>query len=56
MMTIDFADFDLSEIFGKPDLAEVKLRDCLWMDVEVTLPDRLQAARERLSQTKGCAA
>ena len=55
-MALDFADFDLSEIFGKPDLAEVKLRDCLRMDVDVTLSDRLQAARERLSQTKGYAA
>lgn len=56
MMTIDFADFDLSEIFGKPDLAEVKLRDCLWMDADVRLSDCLQAARKRLSQTKGYAA
>lgn len=29
MMTVDFANFDLSEIFGKPDLTEVELTDCL---------------------------
>lgn len=33
MMAIEFADFDLSEIFGKPDLAEVDLIDCLKMEI-----------------------
>lgn len=32
MMKIDFADFDLSEIFGKPYLAEMELDCCLWLE------------------------
>ncbi len=32
MMTVDFANFDLSEIFGKPDLTEVELIDFLNTD------------------------
>lgn len=37
MMTVDFADFDLSEIFGKPDLAEVELIDCLKVEPDCCL-------------------
>lgn len=38
-MTIDFADYVLGDIFGKPDLSEIKLEYCLWMDVESAFED-----------------
>lgn len=36
-MALDFAKFDLSEIFETPDITEIELDCCLWMDSELAL-------------------
>lgn len=38
-MAIEFADFDLSEIFGKPDINDIEIEYCLWVDVESAFED-----------------
>ena len=38
-MKVDFANFDLSEIFGKPCLTEIEFADCLWVDIESAFED-----------------
>lgn len=32
MMKVDFANFDLREIFGKPCLTEIEIEYFLWVD------------------------
>lgn len=36
---IDFASFDLSDIFGKSDLTKIELECCLWPNVQSALND-----------------